>query len=118
MGIQLSIDDFGTGYSSLSYLTRLSVDKLKVDQSFVRGLGNNQDDAAVVRTIIQLGHSLGLKVIAEGVESQSHLTFLSENGCDEAQGYHFSKPLSAEDFAAYVRAFPLPFARLTGGDVA
>jgi diguanylate cyclase (GGDEF)-like protein len=98
MGVKLSIDDFGTGYSSLSYLKRLDVDKLKIDQSFVRDLIEEADSAAIVRAIIQLGHALQLAVIAEGVESAAQLTFLRANGCDQAQGYFFSRPVTAGEF--------------------
>jgi diguanylate cyclase (GGDEF)-like protein len=100
IGVKLSIDDFGTGYSSMSYLKRLSVDKLKVDQSFVRDMGEDSDDAAIVKAIIQLGHTMQLNVIAEGVETEEQFRLLKKLGCNEVQGYLFSRPIPADDFAS------------------
>jgi diguanylate cyclase (GGDEF)-like protein/PAS domain S-box-containing protein len=104
MGVLISIDDFGTGYSSLSYLKRFPIDKLKVDQSFVHDLSTDADDASIVQTIISMGHGLRLKVIAEGVETADQLAFLKEQHCDEIQGFYFSKPLTVDDFRAYVKS--------------
>ncbi|MCX7136299.1 MAG: EAL domain-containing protein [Proteobacteria bacterium] len=102
LGIQLSIDDFGTGYSSLSYLKRFPVACLKIDQSFVRELGQDENAAAIVKAIISLGHSLDMKVIAEGVETEKQMSFFLENRCDAMQGFLFSRPLSAGEFALLV----------------
>ena len=96
LGVRFSIDDFGTGYSSLSYLKRLPAHAIKIDQSFVQGLGKDVEDTAVVRMIIELAHTLSLEVIAEGVETEKQATLLKEMGCDFAQGYHFSEPLPLE----------------------
>lgn len=98
MGVKLSIDDFGTGYSSLSYLKRFKVDKLKIDQSFIRNLASDAEDAVIVRAIIQMAHNLGLRTIAEGVESQQVLDRLHLYQCDEVQGYLISRPVSAAQF--------------------
>ncbi|GAB2181907.1 hypothetical protein DLREEDagrD3_21300 [Denitratisoma sp. agr-D3] len=97
MGLQISIDDFGTGYSSLAYLSRMAVTKLKIDQSFIRGIPDQEDAKAITRTIITLARNLKLTVIAEGVETESQADFLRGEGCDEMQGYLFSRPLPAEE---------------------
>ena len=97
-GIHISIDDFGTGYSSLSYLKRLPIDTLKIDQSFLRDIENDPDNKAITSAIIAMANSLHLNVLAEGIETEEQLTFLRAQGCNEIQGYSFSKPLTAEDF--------------------
>ncbi|RYD96784.1 MAG: EAL domain-containing protein, partial [Sphingobacteriales bacterium] len=95
-GVRISIDDFGTGYSSLAYLRRFPIDKVKIDKAFINDITKNPDDAAIVNAIIQMSHSLRLSVIAEGVETAEQLAYLREHGCDEAQGFYFSKPEPAE----------------------
>ena len=98
LGVGFSMDDFGTGYSSLSYLTRLPLDQLKIDRSFVRNLPDNANDAAVAQTIITLAKSLGLAVIAEGVETEAQRQFLERHGCPIYQGFLFSKPVDVAQF--------------------
>jgi len=102
MGVTLAIDDFGTGYSSLSYLKRMPIDVLKVDQSFVRELETSEDDQALVTSIVALGHSLGLKVVAEGVETAAQAALLDERGCDIAQGYLYARPMPAESYLTWL----------------
>jgi diguanylate cyclase (GGDEF)-like protein/PAS domain S-box-containing protein len=102
LGVRISLDDFGTGYSSLSYLKRLPVDRLKIDRSFVQDIATDVDAATIVRTIIALGHNLGLKVVAEGVETEQQLEFLRSNLCDELQGFYFATPMSVSGFALAV----------------
>jgi diguanylate cyclase (GGDEF)-like protein len=101
MGVELAVDDFGTGYSSLSYLKQMPVDRLKIDQSFVRELPSNLDDCAIVRAILAMAANLKLAVIAEGVESQAQLDFLRAEGCQEVQGFFLSRPVSPDHFLAH-----------------
>lgn len=106
LGAKLSIDDFGTGYSSLSYLKRFPVDYLKIDRSFVNGLGKDPNDTVMVLGIISLAHAMGLKVVAEGVETEEQLQRLREMGCDMAQGYYFTKPLRSAEAAELLASDP------------
>jgi diguanylate cyclase (GGDEF)-like protein len=103
MGVQVSVDDFGTGYSSMSYLRRFPIDKLKIDRTFVKDLASRPEDASIVQAIISLAHSLRLKVVAEGVETTEQLRALRAMGCDQYQGFHFSPPLPAGQFAELLR---------------
>ena len=103
IGLKISIDDFGTGYSSLAYLSRFPIDKLKIDIAFIREVPHNAQDAAITRTIIELAHSLNLQVIAEGVENCEQLAFLTENGCDQVQGYLLSRPLPTKELETLLR---------------
>ncbi|MFT5871199.1 MAG: diguanylate cyclase (GGDEF)-like protein [Clostridium sp.] len=104
MGVGLSIDDFGTGYSSLAYLKNYVVDKLKIDRSFIKDIPYN-DDGTIAKAIINLSKGLGIKVIAEGIEEKEQLEFLLKNGCDEVQGYYYSKPIPEDEIIAYIREF-------------
>jgi diguanylate cyclase len=103
MGVLVSVDDFGTGYSSMSYLRRFPIDKLKIDRVFINEITTRPEDASIVRAIVSLAHSLNLKVVAEGVETAAQLDFLKVVGCDEYQGYYFSRPLPAADFERLIR---------------
>lgn len=105
LGVEIAIDDFGTGYSSLSYLRQFPIDRLKIDQSFIRNALNNPDDASIARTIVGLGHSLNLKVIAEGVETKDHENFLKGEGCDEVQGYRYARPMPGDKFLEFLKAY-------------
>ena len=102
-GVKIALDDFGTGYSSLSYLRKFPIDALKIDQSFVRQITALDDDTTIVSAIISMGRSMKLRVIAEGVETSEELAFLQAQQCDEAQGYFFSRPVPASEFAKLLR---------------
>lgn len=104
IGIKLSIDDFGTGFSSMAYLQQLPVDELKVDKSFVIDLNANSSNEVIVRSTIDLAHNLGLKVVAEGIESESVYNLLQNYNCDMAQGFHLSRPIPAEEIEVLLKS--------------
>ena len=104
MGVRCAIDDFGTGYSSLSHLTKLPIDVVKVDRSFVNRIGQGNRGESIVAAVIAMAHGLGLNVVAEGVETTDQLAFLQASGCDQVQGFLFSPPLSAARFEVLVRS--------------
>jgi EAL domain-containing protein (putative c-di-GMP-specific phosphodiesterase class I) len=101
-GVELSIDDFGTGYSSLAYLKRLPVDELKIDKSFVISMESDADDAKIVRSTIDLGHNMGLRVVAEGIETEVAWQLLKKMGCDQGQGYFMSRPIAATQLVEWI----------------
>jgi EAL domain-containing protein (putative c-di-GMP-specific phosphodiesterase class I) len=107
LGAELSIDDFGTGYSSLAYLKQLPVDELKIDKSFVMNMEHDANDAKIVRSTVDLGHNLGLRVVAEGIETEQAWALLSQMGCDSGQGYLMSRPIPANEFGAWSRRWTL-----------
>ena len=117
MGVQLALDDFGTGYSSLSHLKRFPIDTLKIDQSFVRDLTTDADDASIVSAVISMGKSLHMRVVAEGVETREQLAFLQEQNCPEGQGYYFSRPVVAEEFTQLLGAVALELRSRDGGQL-
>ena len=105
LGVSLSIDDFGTGYSSLSYLERFPVDRIKIDKSFIDGIGLGAGSEAITKAVVTLGHSLGMEVTAEGAETEAQVEYLRSIDCDEIQGYFYSKPVAVDEFPDLVRRF-------------
>lgn len=109
-GVRIAIDDFGVGYASLNYLKKLPADELKIDKSFVLDMAASRDDASIVRSVITLGHNLGLRVVAEGVDNKRAVDMLAEMGCDMAQGYFLSRPLPAPEVTEWLRQPPVRLA--------
>jgi len=103
MGLRLSVDDFGTGYSSLAQLKKLPIDELKIDKSFVLKLDESEDDQVIVRSTIELGHNMGLDIVAEGLETEAARKLLAEFGCDMMQGYLLAKPIGADEFSQWAK---------------
>jgi EAL domain-containing protein (putative c-di-GMP-specific phosphodiesterase class I) len=103
LGVLLAFDDFGTGYASLNHLTRFPIWRIKIDRSFINRITHSNEDAAIVRSLIAMAHNLGLRVVAEGVERDEQAVFLLKEGCEEAQGYLYARPLSAADFEVYLQ---------------
>jgi len=103
IGVRLAIDDFGTGYASFAHLKRFPLDSLKIDRSFVAHVCTDVEDAAISSSVITLGHILGLTVVAEGIETEAQLEFIREQGCDQVQGFYFSRPVSPALFEAYAK---------------
>jgi len=104
LGVRIAIDDFGTGYSSFAYLSRLSVDKIKIDQSFIRDMTRNRENASIARAIVQMAHGLSIHAVAEGVEEAEAMKMLVDYRCDGAQGFHLGRPVSTEEFANFLEA--------------
>lgn len=101
--IHIAIDDFGTGYSSLGYLKRFPIDSVKIDRSFVRDVPQDREDCALAQAAIAMAHALGMRIVAEGVETAEQLVFLQDQGCDEVQGYYYARPMPADEIARFVR---------------
>jgi EAL domain-containing protein (putative c-di-GMP-specific phosphodiesterase class I) len=104
LGVRIALDDFGTGYSSLGYLQKFTFDTIKIDRSFVGAVERQSEAEAIVRAVVGLGHSLGIRTCAEGVETAAQFAFLEGEGCDEVQGYYFSRPVAAADLAQLLAA--------------
>jgi EAL domain-containing protein (putative c-di-GMP-specific phosphodiesterase class I) len=105
LGVKIALDDFGTGYSSLNYLSRLPINKIKVDKSFVQRLGTDMASRAITEAVIALGRTLDLEVVAEGIESKEVLHYLRQHGCTQAQGFYLCEPLSADSFETWYREY-------------